>query len=145
MQEMDQLREVILILVAVGAVLSVTGLALGLYQVRAGRLTMRWLAFLQSPLRKVPATPEDTRRNGWSVALNGLAVLLLDVMILAGLLLPSARRDAALAISYGVVSLAGFAAVFMAILTAARIRRDVHYLPRKTAALMSSAPGPPAD
>ena len=140
---MDQVRAFTLTLVAVGAEISVAGLALGLYQVTSGRLVARRLIFLQSLSRQIPATPEDTRKNGWAVALNDLAILLLDVMILGGLLLQKVRFDPVFAISYAIVSLAGFAAIFMAIFAAAHVRRQVHYLPGKTSASIWSAPGPP--
>jgi len=86
-------RRVALILIAIGAVIAVAGLAIGLHGVATGRLANRWVVSLYRSFGRVPATPEDIRRNGFALVLNDFAVLLIDVELLAGLLLPGSRFD----------------------------------------------------
>jgi hypothetical protein len=143
MSTMESLRQVTLILVAIGAVVALIGLAAGLYPM-TGRLPFRWVMSVQARFGRMPATADDVRRNGLVLALSDLAGLLLDVLILAALLLQGTHVDRILAIAYAVVSLAGFAAVLMALLTAARISRDVRYLPREAPSSAGSRGREPA-
>jgi len=137
---MEQLREVTLILLGIGAVLSLAGLAAGLYEVTTARLAFRAVPFR----RRVPATPADIQRNGLTLVLNEVAALLLELLVLGAFLLAGHRFDRALAVSYAVVSLAGFAATFLLALASRQIRRSVQYLARHTPSAITTAPHPPS-
>ena len=122
---MEQLRQVILVLLAVGAVISLAVIASALYEFRTGRL-------VRYPFRrKLPATPEDVRKNGLALVLNDLGVLLVDLIALSGLLLEGARYDPVLGVSYLTTGAAGFAAAFLSMFTSLHLRGDVRYQERQ--------------
>ena len=90
---MGPLREAMLTLLAIGAVISLAAIASALHEFRTGRL-------VRYPFhRRVPATPEDIRKNGLALVLNDLGVLLADFIVLSGLLLEGARFDLLLGLS----------------------------------------------
>src|SRR5207247_3635622 len=131
---MEQLRQVILALLAVAAVISLAGMAGALYEFRTGRL-IRYLF-----RRKVPATPEDIRKNGLALVLNELGALLVDLIVLSGLLLEGTRFNPVLGVSYFTVGAAGFAASFLSFFTALHLRGEVRFRERQKAVSVPSAP-----
>ena len=137
---MDQLREVVLILLGIGAVLGVVGLAAGLYEVTTARLAFRAVPFRW----RIPATPADIQRHGLAIVLNNVTALLVDLLVLGAILLEGHRFDRALAVSYAVVSLAGFASIFLLAFASLQIGRGVRYLARQTPSSITTAPHPPS-
>ena len=118
---MEELQHVTFVLLAIGALVSLAGLAAGLYEYRTGGL-------VRIPFRrKVPATADDVRKNGLALALNDLGVLLTDAIVLSVLLLYHARFGPFEAIGYFAVGAAGFTAVFLTSFTALRMRTDIRY------------------
>jgi hypothetical protein len=130
---MERLQHVVLVLLAIGAFMSLTGLAGGLYEFRKGRI-------LRVPFRrKVPATPDDVRKNGLALMLNDLGVLLTDLVVLSVILLHDVPFDPYAAIAYFAVGSAGLSASFIAGFTALHIRSDVHFVQRRRAGSVPSA------
>lgn len=137
---MDQLREVVLVLLGIGAVLSVAGLAAGLYEVTTARLAFRAVPFRW----RVPATPADVHRHGLVIVLNNVTVLLVNLLVLGAILLEGHRFDRALAFSYAAVSFAGFAASFLLAFASLQIGRGVRYLASQTSSSITTDPHPPS-
>jgi hypothetical protein len=122
---MEQLRHVVLVLLTIGAFITLTGLVAGLYEFRTGRI-LRILF-----RRKVPATPEDVRKNGLALVLNDLGVLLTDLIILSVVLVYDVPFDPFVEIASVALGLAGFSASFIAAFTALNIKSEVHFVQRR--------------
>ena len=130
---MEQLRQAVMVLLAIGAVICLGGIASALYEIRTSRL-------VRYPFRRrVPATPEDIRKNGLVLVLNDLGALLVDFIAVSGLLLEGARFDPVLGVSYLIAGAAGFAASFLTMLASIQLRGDVRYVKRQKAASVPSA------
>jgi hypothetical protein len=130
---MEQLQHAVLVLLAISALVTVAALAVGFYEFRTGRL-------VRIPSRrKIPATPDDIRRNGLALVLNDLGVLLTDTIVLSSFLLHDVRFDPLLAVSSIAVGAAGFTAALLSILTSLRIRGEIHYLERSLPGSLPSA------
>ena len=130
---MEQLRHVVLVLLTIGAFITLTGLVAGLYEFRTGRI-------IRIPFRrKVPATPEDVRKNGLALVLNDLGVLLTDMIILSVVLLYDVPFDPFVEIAYVALGLPGLSASFIAGFTALHIRSEVHFVQRRRAGSFPSA------
>ena len=77
---MEQYRQLVLVLLAIAAVLTLAAAAASFYEITTGRLVplaIRW---------RIPATPEDIRKNALAGLLSDLAVLLIDLMAILSLL-----------------------------------------------------------
>ena len=130
---MELLRQVLVTVLAIGSVISLAAMTGALYEFRTGRL-------VRYPFRrKVPATPEDIRKNGLALVLDNLGTLLFDFIVISGVLLQEAFLDPVLGVSYFAASAAGIAAVFMAMFTAHRLRGEVRYMKRQKPASVPSA------
>jgi hypothetical protein len=136
----EELRQITLILLAIGAVIDLAAVAGALYEFRTGRLILP-----RNPLRRrAPATPEDVRKNGLAFVLNDLSVLPVDLEILPALMLPQVPVRPAVAIAYLIVGLAGISAALLLTLISLQIRQEVRYLPRHKAAAVTVDPQPRA-
>ena len=130
---MEQLRQAVMVLLAISAVICLGAIASASYEFRTGRL-------VRYPFRRrVPATAEDIRKNGLALVLNDLGVLLVDFIVVSGVLLEGARFDPVLGVSYLVAGAAGFAASFLTMLASIHLRGDVRYVKRQKAASVPSA------
>src|SRR5205814_4105363 len=124
---MEQLRQAVMVLLAISAVICLAAIASASYEFRTGRL-------VRYPFRrKVPATPEDIRKNGLALVLNELGALLVDLIVLSGLLLEGTRFNPVLGVSYFTVGAAGFAASFLSFFTALHLRGEVRFRERQKA------------
>jgi uncharacterized membrane protein len=123
---MEELQHVALVLLAIGALVSVTALAAGSYEFRTGRV----FRFPYRHRRKVPATSEDVRKNGLALVINDLGALLMNMVFLLTLLLYDVRSDSFIAISYFALGAAGFTAGFLCLFISRHIRGEVHYQER---------------
>jgi hypothetical protein len=124
---MEELQHVALVLLAIGGLVSVAGLAAASFEYRTGRI-------IRLPFRrKVPATPDDVRKNGLALLLNDLGVLLIDLIGLSLFLPQGVPFDPFVAIAYFALGLAGFTASFIAAFTALHIRGEVHFVQRRRA------------
>ena len=122
-----------MVLLAISAVICLGGIASALYEIRPGRL-------VRYPFRRrVPATPDDIRKNGLVLMLNDLGTLAFDFIVISVLLLQEALLDPVLGVSYFAASAAGIAAVFLAMFTAHHLRGEVRYMKRQKAASVPSA------
>ena len=121
---MEQLQHGVLVLLAIGAVVSLAAIAAGFYEFRTGRL-------LRFPFRrKIPATPDDVRKNGLALVIDDLGALLMDLVVISILLLPDIRSDSFLAASYLAVGTAGCAAGLLSLFISRHIRGEVDYQER---------------
>src|SRR5207248_5480402 len=119
---MEQLRQAVMVLLAIIAVICLAAIASASYEFRTGRL-------VRYPFRRrVPATPEDIRKNGLVLVLNDLGALLVDFIAVSGLLLEGARFDPVLGVSYLIAGAAGFAASFLSMFTSLHLRGEVRYV-----------------
>ena len=130
---MEKLLQILVALFAVGAMLSLARIASGLYEFRTGRL-------VRHPFRrKLPATPEDTRKNGLVHMLDDLGALLFNFIVVSSLLLQQARPDPVLTVGYIAAGAAGIAATFLSMFLAHHLRGEVRYVKRQKPASVPSA------
>jgi hypothetical protein len=121
---MEQLQHVVLVIVAIGAFLTLAALAAGFYEFTTGRL-------LRFPFRrKIPATPDDVRKNGLALVIDDLGTLLMDLVVISILLLPDIRSDPFVAAGYLAVGTAGCAGGLLSLFISRHIRGEVHYQER---------------
>src|SRR5437868_12276201 len=102
---MEQLRQAVMVLLAISAVICLAAIASALYEFRTGRL-------VRYPFRrKVPATPEDIRKNALALVLNDLGTFLFNFIVVSGLLLQDGHVDPVLLVTYFAAEIVGMAAV----------------------------------
>ncbi len=131
---MELLRQAVLTLLAVGAVISLAAMTGALYEFRTGRL-------VRYPFRRrVPSTPEDIRKNALALVLNDLGTLLFNFIVVSGLLLESVHVDPVLVVTYFAAGAAGIAAVFLSMFIAHHLRREVRFRERQKPLSVPSAP-----
>src|SRR5207302_10112381 len=98
---MELLRQVLVTVLAIGSVISLAAMTGALYEFRTGRL-------VRYPFRrKVPATPEDIRKNALALVVNDLGTFLFNFIVVSGLLL----QDPVLLVTYFAAEIVGMAAV----------------------------------
>lgn len=114
------------------AVAGLVNLGLGLYSILTGR--DHWPKQLRSLRRRVPASPEDQRRQAMTLVLNGAAVLI----IVMGLSINTfgahdhSQGEPLITLRF-VVSLIGLAGAMACIIAAYAIGHDIQYTsPRLT-------------
>ena len=122
---MELLRQVLVTVLAIGSVISLAAMTGALYEFRTGRL-------VRYPFRrKVPATPEDIRKNALAGLLSDLAALLIDLMALLSLLPSEVGLTSTTAIVYWAAGGAGLLAAGLSMLTSVHIRGEVRYRERQ--------------
>ena len=122
---MEQYRQLVLVLLAIAAVLTLAAIAASFYEIRTGRLVplaIRW---------RIPATPEDIRKNALAGLLSDLAALLIDLMALLSLLPSEVGLTSTTAIVYWAAGGAGLIAAGLSMLTSVHIRGEVRYRERQ--------------
>jgi hypothetical protein len=130
---MELLRQVLVTVLAIGAVISLAAMTGALYEFRTGRL-------VRYPFRRrVPATPEDIRKNALALVLNDLGTFLFNFIVVSGLLLQDAHVDPVLLVTYFAAEIVGIAAVFLSMFIAHHLRGEVRYMKRQKPASVPSA------
>jgi hypothetical protein len=123
---MDQYRQLVLVLLAIAAVVSLAAVAASFYEIWTGRLVplpIRW---------RVPTTQEDIRKNALASLLTDLASLLIELTFLLSLLPSEIGLNSSTAIVYWAAGGAGLIAAALSTLTSIHIRGEVRYRGRET-------------
>jgi hypothetical protein len=81
--DLTWMQDTALSLAAVGAVLSVTSVLLGLFSLITGKDHLP--RSIRRLLWKVPASPDDHRTHGMTLMLNGAAVMMVELGVTAGI------------------------------------------------------------
>jgi hypothetical protein len=122
---MEQYRQLVLVLLAIAAVVTLAAVAASFYEIRTGRLVpfaIRW---------RIPATPEDIRKNALASLLSDLASLLVELTLLLSLLPSELGLNSSTAIVYWAAGGAGLIAAALSTLTSVHIRGEVRYRERQ--------------
>ena len=122
---MEQYRQLVLVLLAIAAVLTLAVIAASFYEIRTGRLVplpIRW---------RIPATQEDIRKNAVAGLLGDLASLLMELTLLLSLLPRELGLSSSTAIVYWTAGGAGLIAAGLSTLTSVHIRGEVRYRQRQ--------------
>src|SRR5438132_12133469 len=122
---MEQYRQLVLVLLAIAAVATLAAVAFSFYEIRTGRLVplaIRW---------RIPATPEDIRKNALAGLLSNLAALLIDLMALLSLLPSEVGLTSTTAIVYWAAGGTGLLAAGLSVLTSGHLRGEVRYCERE--------------
>src|SRR5207244_3234191 len=134
---MELLRQVLVTVLAIGSVISLAAMTGALYEFRTGRL-------VRYPFRrKVPATPEDIRKNALALVLNDLGTFLFNFIVVSGLLLQDGHVDPVLLVTYFAAEIVGMAAVSLSMFIAHHLRGEVRYMKRQKPASVPSVQARP--
>ncbi len=123
---MEQYRQLALVLLATAAVVTLAAVAASFYEIRTGRLVpiaIRW---------RVPATPDDIRKNALAGLLSDLAALLIDLTLLLSLLPSEVGLTSTTAIVYWAAGGTGLLAAALSTLTSVHLRGEVRYRERQS-------------